>query len=663
MQTLPTNGPIDDQGVSISFVSSFAYLLLAEGDTLVFVDAPSLNRETLRGSRCRAIDGESHSFRVHSEKLLALADSKFASLIADEDYQARVRTERTAAGHTMGKDIKFLLDLTPALEGEDSVALVEELSLTPRIVKWCRDNDLRSLPEELVGGHDDIWTCSCTKSPAMADDKATESEPQPHAPGVPPHMKKEDKGSRPGTPPPYYQLQDYCPVRHSNSIVHLLMMIEGKSSRLNSAARVWTIARLSRIFNCPSVVRAEVEEWISVNHGFAKVLPEETLSIGFALELPQATQKAFRILVIETALSVASTRRSHNPRCSIFGRRLGDVGDEDIRGRIQQASWAIISRIRLRYGDVSDQGQLDNGLEDRRNLTLSGHHRTKGPTRQHNLDKARRWLRNLQNSHLIKLDPPTREPALLGDNASSPDLAAEPGDWLDGDRATYVAPGDFERLEDILSSFNRIQKLLLPVYYNELGLTSAARFFVSPRREPRRGSAVPRSLPGDSNPEPCELNDQRAPDDNLDSDTFCRHIVETPYRQRTYVSTDNGSSRTISRPSVDYVMFRKDANSSASLPGSWRDTLVTSGSDMLPSLTDNEIRFLPTWAGGSNEGTGAVLESLVPPEDSDLSGSTRLSYHTSCSVYPVAPSLDGLMLDAAIAMDIRDPAAAMQELG
>ncbi len=65
-----------------------------------------------------------------------------------------------------------------------------------------------------------------------------------------------DKGSDhfKGQPDDEEKLLDYCPIRHRAGIERLLQVIEGKSPRLDSAPKVWTLVMLAKHFDCTSAV-------------------------------------------------------------------------------------------------------------------------------------------------------------------------------------------------------------------------------------------------------------------------------------------------------------------------------------------------------------------------------------------------------------------------
>uniref|UniRef100_A0A8H7NNR0 Uncharacterized protein n=1 Tax=Bionectria ochroleuca TaxID=29856 RepID=A0A8H7NNR0_BIOOC len=137
----------------------YAYLTLNEGDTLVYVDVPSLPEDQRKKTTCGGIMPASQHFFVHSSNLFALSESKFPQMLENAIYQARVKRRRKPTEDLL-KRVKYLLDLTPPAEGDDLVFQISELSLTPGIIKWWSAKALFGIDQELVTGHDDVCSCS-----------------------------------------------------------------------------------------------------------------------------------------------------------------------------------------------------------------------------------------------------------------------------------------------------------------------------------------------------------------------------------------------------------------------------------------------------------------------------------------------------------------------
>jgi hypothetical protein len=73
---------------------------------------------------------------------------------------------------------------------------------------------------------------------------------------------------------------------------------------------------------------------------------------------------------------------------------------------------------------------------------------------------------------------------------------------------------------------------------------------------------------------------------------------------------------------------------------------------LLLTLTHNEMKFLPLWAGGNNDGTGGVFESYVPPTDMGPNGPGP-AYHTGLTIPSAPPSLSGSFLDDITAFNVK----------
>jgi hypothetical protein len=304
-----------------------------EGDTLVFLDCPDCPRDYPRQADCSGIRYRSQQLLVHSEKLLKTGSSKFADMFGPT-YQFRIQRRRRMV-NKMPEGVKYLLDLTPPNEGDELVFQMTELSLTPGLIKWWTASRIHAIDEALVAGHDDVCHCSLTKDEPEPDSTvpykldAPEVQPgktditnQSTAGGLGDGQKPEllARGSRIDPfkleemkmlgqdklfhIPAFRNIPDYCPYRHRNSITRLLLLIEGKHVMIDSATRLWTLAGVAKILDCPSVLRGPVTQWImhGNNMRFIEVLPEEALKLGYNLQIPEVTQCAFRILVNELAL-------------------------------------------------------------------------------------------------------------------------------------------------------------------------------------------------------------------------------------------------------------------------------------------------------------------------------------------------------------------------
>lgn len=624
---------------------------LDKGDTLVFIDYPDIQRRHSEQTDCYGMSYSSQRFRVHSEKLLATGSAKFAEML-NPTYQFRVQ-RRKKLTKSLPEGIKYVLDLTPPSEGDDLVFQMTQLSLTPGIIKWWAANDLHKVTSWLVTGHDDICTCGqrpipgwgvpkeemerksqtqqVFEEPIPYDDKGKDKDKDNtnSEKVIPPTShdlisKKMHGINRPYETPNYRNIPDYCPTRHRNNIIRLLMMIEGHDIMLDSANRVWTLVGLAKIFDCPSVVRDPVTQWIMYNENtrFIEVLPEEALQMGCALELAQVTQCAFRILVNELAIKEASTSsRRDQSRVTIFGRRLGNLDDE-LHNIVQHAARALVERVSMIPDAFKSNYSLDCWMvEEWVNLR-----KMEGLLVQETsascvmaLASLRVLMTAIQNSVTNSFERLT-----VGDENSLSSFTT-----MDEDRATYVLPEDFESLEEIEQDMNLTQRLLCPFIYRQLGDIWNTNLnesqWLSEATSGLSGPLMARVRDGIQ--QVLYANPSKA---NLPSWWVFLDKLEEPL--------------TVKDPLVNLPALNSQIHA-AILPysSSWVrfdiEPPLNITRHILLTLDNNELKFLPLWAGGCNDGTGGVFEAELPPASWGPNGPGP-AYHTGNTI-PSTSSVSG----------------------
>ncbi|UKZ85217.1 uncharacterized protein TrAFT101_001086 [Trichoderma asperellum] len=619
---------------------------LNEGDTLVFIDYPDIKRRHSEQTDCYGISYSSQKFRVHSKKLLATGSAKFAEML-NPTYQFRVQRRRKLTKN-LPDGVKYVLDLTPPSEGDDLVFQMTQLSLTPGIIKWWAANDLHKVTSWLVTGHDDICTCGQRPIPGWGVPKEEKKgkmqvqhefeEPTSHDSSnnnsyndsgndntnvkiIPPSphdlLSKMIHGiNRPYETPSYRNIPDYCPIRHRNNIIRLLMMIEGHDVMLDSANRVWTLVGLAKIFDCPSVVRDPVTQWIIYNENtrFIEVLPEEALQIGFTLELAQVTQCAFRILVNELAIKEASTSSIRDlSRVTIFGRRLGDLDDE-LKNIVQHAARALVERVSLIPNAFTSEFSLDCWMiEEWVNLR-----KMEGVLAQETsassvvaLESLRVLMTGIQNSVKNSFERLT-----VGDENSQTSFIS-----MDEDRASYVLPEDFELLQDIEQSMNLTQRLLCPFIYRQLGDIWNTSF--------NESQWLAETASGLSGPLMARAR-------NAIEQVFYTSPSKASIPSWWVFLNPVGEPLTVKDPLVNLSALNRQIHA-ATLPysSSWVrfdiEPPLNITRHMLLTLDNNEMKFLPLWAGGCNDGTGGVFEAELPPASWGPNGPGP-AYHTGNTI-------------------------------
>ncbi|KAF3072397.1 hypothetical protein CFAM422_005286 [Trichoderma lentiforme] len=655
---------------------------LNEGDTLVFIDFPDLSRRQWGQTDCYGMPYSSKKFRVHSKKLLATGSAKFADMLSPT-YQFRIQRRKKLAKN-LPEGIKYVLDLTPPSEGDELVFQMTQLSLTPGIIKWWASNALHKVSNWLVSGHDDVCTCGQPPIPGwgLPREEVKEQRHDENSNGesasdinsninnmiannsnktddtdaingpkiVPPSpqnlLDKQAHGiNRPYETPEYRNIPDYCPIRHCNSIIRLLLMIEGRDVMLDSANRVWTLVALAKIFDCTSVIRDQVAQWIMYgdNTKFIEVLPEEALQIGFALELVQVTQCAFRILVNELALKDTSTDSNRDlSRVTIFGRRLGNLDDE-LQNIVQHAARALVERILLIPDSFQSQYSLDCWMVDewvklrKMEGILIEHRSASGLLALNALRDLMMAIQTTVSSAFDKL--------VLGDTEDQRRALMS----MDDDRATYVLPNDFQLLENILPELNLHQKLLCPFIYQQMGemwdannsqskwLTAAYGLSTGSLRVQMARAQVHVQRMIEKAPELAAL---------------------APFEM--FMSQENGvegGTLSVKDPLIDLNILNRQIHD-AILPysSSWVrfdiEPALNLTRHMLLTLDNNELKFLPLWAGGCNDGTGGVFETELPPAQWGPNGPGP-AYHTGNTIPSTTSSVSGSLADDFSTMKVR----------
>lgn len=619
---------------------------LVDGDTMVLVDLPSMPKDARKQADCDNIAYRSRSFRVHSDKLLATGSANFARMLGPQSQSRTRRRRKMLSGLPQG--VHYVLDLTPPSEGDELVFQMTELSLTPAIGAWWTSHSFHGVDHRLVTGHDDVCTCRRQKDGHQESrdmDSTTRSQTIPPTPEQLMQMKT-DRDDAIYQSPPFRRIPDYCPIRHRNAIVRLMMLIQGRHVSFDSASRVWTLVALANIMDCTSVVRNRVSQWImhGSNSRFIEVLPEEALRIGFAIKNVQITQCAFRILVNELAIHEAADERTLT-RTTVFGRRRGDCGD-DLNNIIQHAARALIervsaTRVQLQSPDLLQVWKIQEWDKLQRLERLLA---TSPSSVFHTaLEKLRRFMRSLPEAVASKLT----ECALHTEHSHQ--VLRE----MDADRATYVQPTDFERLECIMTRLNFIQKLMCPFVWNHLGECCGLPIYLAPR------------LAGESTGGPRFASMLREVEESLRAIILAEPAAARAYEWTEFLESGQMPAGTcgptIKSPLID--LDRVDwqvQDALLPLALSWVrhdiDPPLNLTRHLLLTLTIDEMKFLPLWAGGFDDGTGGVFETFVPSTDMGPSGPGP-AYHTGRTLHSSAPSLSDTLVDDFSVIQLKEDTA------
>ncbi|KAI8635229.1 hypothetical protein F5Y19DRAFT_469097 [Xylariaceae sp. FL1651] len=514
-------------------------LLDTSGDTLVIVGFPTGDFVD-----CCGYKWETKEFYMDSKQLLDTGSAVFTRLLSPEaQIQTRRRTNRDA--HSL-KPATFILDLTPRDEGDDSAHLLIQLSLSAGVTDWWLSHDISGISKYLVSGHDENCPdhnhvpVSCFKILCVSGERPS---------------------SRDLSDLDYSELRkipDYCPIRHRAAILRLLTAIAHGEVVLNSAPRVATMAVIAKSFGCEHVVRDSVLGWFMAdpNQDFVDINTEDSLKIGWTLELPAITRVAFQILVVERAISILGNNRDSGinaPRLSIFGRPCGSVTEEQ-ETCIQHAAQKLAQRVedlwaRLNSPDLTEYPSITRFLnieEEPQTKALSG--------------ALRKYIGTIFT-----------EAAIID---SSEDLS-----HIDRNRARYVPKLNRIPIKEIYDSLSPTQRILTPHFWNRLARLVNSRHLLD--------------------------NQISSSTIIFGKETFGKHEISESYLAKlTFLQTTLENFHTEFSAAVDKLMHTwifTDLEVNILLTG-----------PLALCLSDEEFKFLPLWAGGLDDGTGAVYQSEIP---------------------------------------------------
>lgn len=570
---------------------------------------------------------------------------KFAKLLDNERYQQRQLHSLRSSGHAVPSGVRYVLDLGPSAESELRSEHLEALTLPKGIVQYSMMTDLTNehkVPVCVAGGHDDACRCFeigiSDKRKSQSKNAATSDSPSEAADTSP--GGESDGDSESAVPlegciwdlplTPERRIDDYCEVRHAANVIRLLLALVGYPLLLNSAARVYTICGLAKLFGASgnndflNRLRSQVHEWFFVknNTTIVDTLPEECFRMAWNIQLPNVARAAFRILVAERALCDAgdsSQPRTYQRQKTPFGRELSGL-DEDLETLLDHASGALTCRI----GELLTKLQSPNKLDL---LDVPQYYRLRDLERVV-ADAAPQTSETEEALAAIRRLADTYQGIL------SPSLLCGPLPILTKSKFPEMAVGPlnlYVRQKRSLMSFFKVynelaekQKQLTAVYWGFLACTLQRRLDSFLRNRDMDGlvraanAALRKALVQDREGGGQDLTSQLA---RLDVAIFFPSAV---FRRQDPFSIEAIDKELYGRTLAGAFAHLYDRHS---FVPDFELGLVNPSPHLLLGLSENEFRFLPLWAGGQDDGTGAVFQDELPTAQLGPTGPGP-AYHT-----------------------------------
>ncbi|KAJ8129347.1 hypothetical protein O1611_g4287 [Lasiodiplodia mahajangana] len=350
--------------------------------------------------------------------------------------------------------------------------------------------------------------------------------------------------------PPFRQIADYCPVRHRAAILRLLMAIPHGELVLNSAPRVATIAVVAKILDCTKIVADSVLTWLMAepNQNFVDINTEDALTIAWALKIPDVIFTTFRILVVEKAIEILGGNR-----VEIAHKPFSIFGRP--RGSVGEEPETYIQHAAQRLAQRAEQ-VLARLRSDDVHMYLG--------------------ITNFPEDDPILCEKLRRYIHSIVDTAETQAMEFTFTVQYDRNRSRYTSKNDLLPTDQIYLCLSPTQRVLTSYFWRSLSLLASSHHvldshFGTPRIE----------LP--------------QPSGSVGSDT--KHLAPT-----TNVKIHDVHS-----------MFVSAINNLESkwVPRKLEVNIPQTGPLAL-GLSDDEFKFLPLWAGGLDDETGAVFTSDIP---------------------------------------------------
>ncbi|KAH8838939.1 hypothetical protein MCOR27_001224 [Pyricularia oryzae] len=574
------------------------------GDTLILINVP---RGHLPNRTCT---GSSYPYqyriRICSSKLRSCGFDLFPRLLDDEKYQAKT-FRRFAAKQTRPPDVTYILDLGPSTDEDLQSTQLETLSLSRGLIRWYKAAKVPPFVNpEVVAGHDDCCECA---------DIATEEPVKPPAkPTVKPIVKDEDgKGSiwdSQVASPEYRNIEDYCEVRHAANVVRLLRAIAevpGCRLPLNSAPRAFTIAGLAKLFELnlsdqSSWLQNDMLSWFTAdkNSYIMEILTEESIIMAYNLKISKVARATYRLLVSEHALQLESrlpTQRGGH-HFSVFGRLLKDINDDAIQTAVEHGGQALSERV---LGIVqhleSDDALGWLGMKEWRDLEvvvqgIRNHTDSLIPRKTDFDSESVREAFAALKMALLKI--------IRWQLADATNLNCQiTTERYIENLSYYASPGHTVEFNEIWNNLNKRQKQLTAVFWENLERRWPYKIDIMAERINLQLLAKRLNM---------AIGELTHPDVTTGHENWPRHWY---YRLNIELLI------TQLYDSLQFNVCEPLRGQGVIKPENSELQLFSMSSHLLVGLDEDEMRFLPLWADGLNDGSGGVYISTIPPDMSD----------------------------------------------
>lgn len=583
--------PVDYALPKLSSTPYPPLLMMEDADTLAYID-PAPPEST--GSNVPRLN-QTVPHRIRSKPLLETGSPYFHKLF-EPKTQARTINRRKLQGN-LPESIKYVIDLTPPLEGDDAVIFLTELSCPMGIRTWTQFAEIWHLPVPCIGGGDE--GTRVTKEPDLPDSK--KSLPV-----------------------------EYSPIRHRIGIENILQALQGIPPVLDSPCKFWTFFSLARVFEIAMVTSIcdLILAWLytGTNKRLIETQPEVAYKVACGTRCRDLCRDCFAILVGEEALLLLAHSQKpvmlKRPQRTLHGRVRDSIDDDELQ-RVEHASKSFVEYVLDQFVQLAgaDMHWLTTLPSLQRLLDYTPINEEEQSVVHDLLTTLKDFVRSRIVSNLVEDRPMVLHSSFpLAERAYPSKLYH----WAYVHMSypeRLMCKSFWERLKDEQFSHIYSAKMLklkgasiadLGAHISALKSQDHAKIRTIQHRDLVYDIVRVYDLFGSSYvPENLAIEDVSAP-------AAVSHALDSWNINVHPTSADRPFSFTAFIIEVSrYLQYH-----AGRMAGVGKGSMDYEITDTLTCLTDNEFKYLPLWAGGNDDGSGGVFGDQDIP-DLDTGGFSR----------------------------------------
>lgn len=310
-------------------------------------------------------------YLMRSETLKKVGPSKFNDFLGPVSARVERRLKKLGVHKLVQRleNIKYYIDLSPAIDGDEALTQVAQLTVPSGALNWHLNAKDFGVHVESVCGRDSldippqpIYNLRKAMEPSSDDEEADQAKKaNPTDDSVAAKTIRGATMKLEEIEPSLYALpveDEHSSLRHCTTTARLLHAIAGNDPKLNSAAKAWAFCMLANFYGCAQApqVSTHVTSWLlqSGNINFIQVNPDVAYRMAIATESIWLMRCTFAILVGQQAMIDATNDFYSGSQPNV--RKVKHVAtclDDDDINRIDHAASNLGRRVRAVLEEIA----------------------------------------------------------------------------------------------------------------------------------------------------------------------------------------------------------------------------------------------------------------------------------------------------------------------